>query len=387
MSSKLAMIFLPEQRNARQGGPSGFVAQNLAGHELKYAQLSTDHLAPERLLARVMRRIRRAIGAGLRDGIPDYYRGPRTLARRLFTQERVWEYPLVMFHEPLHMFYCQDLIGAKQTVILQPHYPERPGNELAAYEHGTPEIIRWVEDRVVPATFGRADFIVLPNEGAARIYDGMIQDRSKIIYLPSGSKAPQDVSPIPLDPRHLYFLYVGRRIPIKGYDLVVEGFRRAHAQRPELRLILLGNGKKADIDGVIDVGFSTKPHDWMTSVDYVINANRQSYFDLTVLETLAVGAPLLLSCTWGHAVFKGASKGVFDIGEANIENIEKAFLAACFKRELDASAGPANRELFLRRYSDDIYRANLDHLLFELGQARGAAAPSRRSSDDANTRS
>jgi glycosyltransferase involved in cell wall biosynthesis len=173
---------------------------------------------------------------------------------------------------------------------------------------------------------------------------------------------------MPLDPQYLYFLYIGRRLPIKGFDLVIEAFKRASVRRPAIRLILLGKGEKVDLPGVIDVGFSTSPHDWMASVDYIISANRQSYFDLTVLEALSVGAPLLMTCTDGHQVLRGASPGIFDIGEPNVEDIERAFLSAQCKRELNVDVIRGNQELFRRQYSDEIYRENLDRILHDLSQ-------------------
>jgi glycosyltransferase involved in cell wall biosynthesis len=244
---------------------------------------------------------------------------------------------------------------------------------LAAYEDSTPEILRWVKEEVTPAAFNRADAVVLPNDGILKIYDGLLNKSTKILYLPSGSKHPRHVAQIPLDPHYLYFLYIGRRLPIKGFDLIIEAFKRAYMQRSEIRLILLGNGEKIDLDGVIDIGFSNAPHDWMASTDYVITANRQSYFDLAVLEALSVGAPLLLSCTWGHCVFKNASPGIFDIGAPNVQNIQKAFLTFPFKRELNMNVISANQELFRRQYSDEVYRRSLDRMLHELAQGECGA--------------
>ena len=301
--------------------------------------------------------------------VPDPYRWKYMQARRLFAQEKIWEYQLVMFHEIFDLFYCLDLIKPNQKVILQPHYPELPHEELAASDNSQPEILRWAKENVTRAAFNRADVVILPNDGALPIYDKLISKSAKIIYLPSGAKQPQGVAQIPLDPQYLFFLYVGRRLPIKGFDLIIEAFKRAYAQRPTIRLILLGKGEKVDLEGVIDVGFSNAPHDWMASVDYVISANRQSYFDLTVLEALSVGAPLLMSCTWGHRVFKDVSPGIFDIGDSNVENIEKAFLTVPFKRELYAGVIEENQELFRRQYSDVVYRNNLDRTLHDLGQS------------------
>ena len=117
---------------------------------------------------------------------------------------------------------------------------------------------------------------------------------------------------IPLDRELIYFLYVGRRIPIKGYDYIIEAFSRAFSKRKEIRLLLCGGGVSLPQKGVIDLGSQKKIHDWIFSVDCVVNANRQSYFDLSVMETLSVGKTLAYTATGGHKeLLEFRSPGLF----------------------------------------------------------------------------
>src|SRR5262249_26232274 len=152
------------------------------------------------------RRIERATTA---LSVPEYWRWPYLHARQLFAQERVWTYQFVLFHDVFTLFFCLDLLKQNQKVILQPHMPELPSQEVASLPFSTPEIVRWVEEAVTPAAFGRADIVILPNEGVLPIYESLISNSAKLVYLPSGAEQRHAVTQIPLDPQYLFFLYVG----------------------------------------------------------------------------------------------------------------------------------------------------------------------------------
>src|SRR5260370_1156680 len=82
--------------------------------------------------------------------------------------------------------------------------------------------------------------------------------------------------------------------------LVIDGFRFAYEKNKNIRLVICGSGARESHPGVIDLGRCERVHDWIASVDCVVNANRQSYFDLSALETLSVGTPLAVTPTQGH---------------------------------------------------------------------------------------
>ena len=105
----------------------------------------------------------------------------------------------------------------------------------------------------------------------------------------------------------------------------------------------------------------------MRSCDYLINFNRQSYLDLSVLEALSVGARIIMSATDGHREFIGtASDGIITSDQPTIEGLVDILLSE--ERIPNKSDLPslANIDLYLNRYTDEIYRMNLDALAVRL---------------------
>ena len=133
-------------------------------------------------------------------------------------------------------------------------------------------------------------------------------------------------------------MYIGRRNKIKGFDIVLETFRKVREKRKDINLIIIGNGEKIEEEGIIDIGFSKNPIGWYNSADYLINANRQSYFDLSIIEALTTGIPIIMSDNFGHSYYKGKSSLIktFDLKKRdykkteNIELYENNLTDSCY---------------------------------------------------------
>ena len=41
-------------------------------------------------------------------------------------------------------------------------------------------------------------------------------------------------------------MYIGRRNKIKGFDIVIEAFRKAREKRKDINLVIIGNGEKIE---------------------------------------------------------------------------------------------------------------------------------------------
>jgi hypothetical protein len=96
--------------------------------------------------------------------------------------------------------------------------------------------------------------------------------------------------------------------------LLIEAFRAAYGKTRDIRLVICGKGTLESHPGIITLGFCERIHDWIASVDCVVNANRKSYFDLSALETLSVGTSLAITPTQGYKVLlEHKSRGIFPI--------------------------------------------------------------------------
>ena len=54
----------------------------------------------------------------------------------------------------------------------------------------------------------------------------------------------------------------------------------------------------------IEVGWTDEPHSLTNASDCLVVPNRQTYFDLVILEGLSLGIPIVTSMTGGNKYFK-----------------------------------------------------------------------------------
>jgi glycosyltransferase involved in cell wall biosynthesis len=373
MPDKPCLIFNTYKLRLTDGGPSGFLAQNMLGSSSSYYHLSEFHgweepsgwrLTWRRRIHGEPRRTLKKVGLAERSR----FAWGVCSARCTFEREAARTYPWIWFHDVRSMAACLDLLEPRQKVILQPHCPQLPSEEFAEQGY-TADEVAWVRAGEQRA-FARADVCVLPNEHTVPIYSPLMRKELRVEYLMSGCRQQVARFLPPLDPACVYYLYLGRRMPIKGFDLVLEAFQPAHRINSSLRLLLVGPGEPVQTPGVIDIGHSTEPASWLAACDYLVSANRQSYFDLVVLEALSLGTPLIIACTGGHRYFaETSSPGIVALPAAEVELLTRSLLEHCLKRASNLQASSANQNLYRNQFADAVYRARLDRLLVKLSIA------------------
>ncbi|MDN0055081.1 glycosyltransferase family 4 protein [Collinsella ihumii] len=174
--------------------------------------------------------------------------------------------------------------------------------------------------------FTRADYVIFPCEEAEEPYFnswaeyGVIRRKTKLRYIPTGIQgcAPtlsrqvvRDQLGIPQDA--FVMCYVGRHNQIKGYDRLV-------AQIPKILdkygAWMLAAGKQGPLypprhERWIEVGWTDDPHSLVSASDLFILPNRETFFDLVMLEVLSLGIPILASRSGGNRFFeKFRSRGI-----------------------------------------------------------------------------
>ncbi|GHU59810.1 glycosyl transferase [Bacteroidia bacterium] len=101
-----------------------------------------------------------------------------------------------------------------------------------------------------------------------------------------------------------YFIFIGRFSKEKNPDVLVEAFKKLH--HPEAGLIMLGDGplweklKGEATDQLILPGFTTDVYSYLIASDYYISTSEVEGLANTLLESMAVGLPLLLSDIPSH---------------------------------------------------------------------------------------
>lgn len=107
-----------------------------------------------------------------------------------------------------------------------------------------------------------------------------------------------------LNPNVKYFIFIGRFSKEKNPDILVECFNRL--QQKDVQLIMLGQGpmwealKERAGDNIIMPGFTTRVYDYLKASDYYISASDVEGLANTILESMSVGLPMLLSDIPSH---------------------------------------------------------------------------------------
>lgn len=334
------LIFAPYEYNINGGGPSGFIAHNLVDKPRDFFLLSHDFFE-DSLLDRINIKIKYLID---RYQYLSYH----------YKKIKGGNYKYVYFHDYLSFEHCRRYIPNNQVVILQSHSPELPSEEYRADFPNDIAQIKFVEQAQKRA-FERADIVVFPNEGCVPIYESILQKTSDIKFILSGAKKglhSEALQHEALRDDKINLMYIGRRNAIKGFDIVLDAYRKIYQQRKDINLIVVGKGEPIQEEGIVDVGFSSNPIGWYNSVDYLINANRQSYFDLSIIEALSTGVPIIMSSNYGHKYYENKSALIHTFNAQNPDELKTILLGNLHKRNFDLKD---NQELYLNNLTDTHY--------------------------------
>ena len=347
MINDRVLIVAPYRYQINKGGPSGFIAHNLAGKYSPYYVLDKDLNNPSKFKWRLykLRRILWSLTHKLIDRDIDFFASKMDLK----------QYKFLYFHDVEILYRAKHLISNNQVVILQSHSPQLPSEE--AEESGASE--KYIEDvkKYENYAFERADIVVFPNEGCVPLYKDVLHENQKIEFILSGAKKTYNDSDVvnykeQLPKDKINLMYIGRRNQVKVFDIVIKAFKETYKIRQDVHLILVGGGNQVQEEGITDVGFSSNPIGWYKSVDYLINANRKSYFDLSILEAISTGVPIIMANNYGHTWFENKSDLLIPYDSSNYNNLVNILLGPLEKRN---ELRKDNIELYDSMLSDEKY--------------------------------
>lgn len=341
------LIFSPFAVDINAGGPQGFLAHNLLDKPRERFIFLQDIIKNS------------SLSQSLKDSffyrivshrLKKYPNIDQTINQHLYWANNCNKYKYIFFHDCYTFKTVAPFISSKQTVIIQSHSPELPSEEQIA--NGAPKyMIEFIREAEMEA-FKRADVIVFPNVDILPLYEKVLVSQNNIRYLLSGCKPPSELRTFPLDREKVNFLYLGRRTNVKGFDIVLKAFRKAYIKRKDIQLIIGGKGPEITEPGVCDIGFTTSSTNWFASVDHVFNANRKSYFDLSVMETLSVGTPITMTTNFGHRYFKDKGPGIIDFNSLD----ELIYIMINSQKTIESKTlRNLNRSLFEHELTDKQY--------------------------------
>lgn len=244
----------------------------------------------------------------------------------------------VHFHSTADMFsQKKTLEDYKGKVILTSHTPKAPHREWIE-DMESPEVVmreKALFERTIEFdeyAFSRADHIIFPCKEAEEPYFHTweeypkYRDEKKIMYLPTGcptcvpKKTRTEIrSGLGISDERFVISFVGRHNQVKGYDRLIKVFEKLE------NVTVVCCGKEGLIpapksENWIEIGWTEDPFSYVHASDLFILPNRETYFDLALLETLSFGKVSLLSRTGGNKLFSGME----DFGIYSFETEEEA---------------------------------------------------------------
>lgn len=298
------------------------------------------------------------------------------------------KYDIIHFHSTISLYKCKDsLKNYKGKVILTSHSPKPMFLEkyedtgLFKFE----KIIykkKYLEgySKIDEFAFDRADYIIFPCKEAEEPYynnwerykDIKIRNKDKYRYLLTGiekKKATikkEEYRKIYNIPQDAFVIsYVGRHNETKGYNILKD--IASEILKNKNNYFLIG-GKEEPLKGIksdrwIEVGWTKDPQSLIQASDVFILPNKETYFDLIMLEVLSLGKIVIASNTGGNKYFKKIKEdGILlydDINEL-ITQINKVKKMSKYEQEILSNK---NNDLFNKKFTKEIFTKNYIELL------------------------
>ena len=296
-------------------------------------------------------------------------------------------YDLIHFHSTLDMFLEKDLIkNYKGKIAITSHSPEVFHKELIEkidkQKYLSNKEYYDKLEIIDEYAFNRADYIIFPCKDAEEPYyhtwnkyeEIKKKNNEKYRYIPTGI---QDIN-VRYDkkfirnkfniPENAFLIsYVGRHNEIKGYDkLKIIGNEIINEYDNVYFLIA---GKETPIKGLennrwIEVGWSDLPNEIINASDLFILPNKETYFDLILLQVLALGKNILLTETGGNKYFKKFnSDGLFYY---DYENVNQAIDIIKKLINSNVRSNNKNRKIFEENFTIEKFAKDYINLINSL---------------------
>ena len=290
-------------------------------------------------------------------------------------------YDVIHFHTTMHLYQVRDCLkNYKGKIVLTSHSPQPLSMELI--EEGSDferKLFKNEYNKLIEMdqyAFERADYILFPCEHADEPYEHQWPDYKKIKelrkdnyrYLVTGTTPAKIVtnridvrSKLNIPDDAFVICYVGRHNKIKGYDRfkdICKEFLETHSNA-----YVVVAGKEEPIKGLdhprwIEIGWTNEPHSYVNASDVFVLPNRETYFDLVLLEVLSTGKIAVISEIGGNKYFKrfeNAGIEYFSNTPGAVAALEKVYRMSNSERQ---EKEEKNKSIYKSYFTTDVFAKN-----------------------------
>ncbi len=381
------LIFLREDSIMPKGGPSGYVYNLLKG--IKDDSVEISLLPPSSNKTKLKSKY---------DKLPlcvkSIYRiwGRYNEFKKIsvptsgITTEYLNSFDAIHFHSCFSLYKNLKLLKEyKGKVLLTSHCPKPPHREMIEDMYSNFERKLYGEkhlkvfENAAEASFDRADYIIFPCEEAEEPYINgwskynLIKERNKhkYLYMPTGvDSCLEKVKLTRNEIRNKYnipndaFLisYVGRHNTVKGYDNLKK-IASTFSKNDNVYFLIAGEEaplKRPNLSFWIEAGWTKDPYSLEAASDIFVLPNKETYFDLVLLEVLSLGVKVLISNTGGNKFFKKYDcEDIHYFSDVN-EAVQKIY---DLKKKKNNISNTLNRQLYLKYFTSENFANNYIKIL------------------------
>ena len=203
-------------------------------------------------------------------------------------------------------------------------------------------------------------------------------------HLTPAPSQPEDAQPDAVHhPDDLVILGLGRLVPQKGFDNLIEAFARIADQRPDWRLVIVGDGPQRDMltdlvhdaglgDRVALPGWADDTTPWYQSASIFAFPSRWEGFGVVLIEALSHGLPAVAAdCDYGPREILTHGQDGYLVRVDDID--ELADRLASLMDDPQLRAGMASHARSVReRYRTPAIAQQWEKLFFDLGVSLNA---------------
>lgn len=230
-------------------------------------------------------------------------------------------YDIIHFHQAIDATRNRIFLkNYKGKTILTNHCPSPRTDEVLSLNPSWYKVFRPIMLKQEINAYKTVDYLMFPCKGAREPYEKepqikeifqQIEDKffyvpSAIMDIPVDTKKMQKLSLLGIPEDAFVITYFGRHNDIKGYDILKQIGEDLLNKYNNLYFLCAGRGPIEPLNHPrwIELGFINNTHELLWQSDLYILPNRETYFDLVVLEILRSGTPLLLADNGGNSFFK-----------------------------------------------------------------------------------
>lgn len=288
-------------------------------------------------------------------------------------------YDAVHFHSTFDLYKNRNLLKKYNgKIILTSHSPQAPYLELKDLMINSnfpnfliQKIISKLEKIDIYA-FTNCTDIIFPCEDAMEPYfntfkyfkENYSKLSNKIHFLLTGINRPTNIKKVNISRSKNGFLvcYIGRHNQVKGYDLLLKAAKKISQIDSSVEFIIAGKEYPLHSDKKLknwhELGWTNNPMGIEAASDLFVLPNRETYFDLALLEAISVPSVVLISKTGGNKYFqKFNSKSINFFEPNNVDDLVDKILS--IKNNVNISeAKSQNKEIYENNFTPQIFAKN-----------------------------